>query len=201
MTDPAPWRQVQLSEIFALRRAGDTAIAGSRIVDTLLRVSTETPPHARIAGGISLGGRGAGGKLLEVAANGEGCKFVRQTAACEDGRGDRSLAGRLETVALLDGVEVAILPSLGMLVPGAVDVKLDGNQRANHQHTGGNPPVRGSLSTRSHSLIRPDSSLSLYSGTRVAQVSPPARRIFQPPSAMSAPKRPLQQGYDDGRGA
>jgi hypothetical protein len=62
--------------------------------------------------------------LLEVAASSEGCKFVRQTAAGEDGRGDHSLAGWLETVALLDGVEVAVLPSLGMLVPGAVDVKL-----------------------------------------------------------------------------
>jgi hypothetical protein len=50
---------------------------------------------------------------------------------------------------------------LGMLVPGAVDVKLDGNQRANHQHTGGNPPVRSSLSTRPHGFIRPDSSLLL----------------------------------------
>lgn len=99
-------------------------MAGSRIVDTLLGVYTETPPHEEIAGGISLGGRGAGGKLLEVAASGEGCKFVRRTAACEDGRGDHGLTRRLDTVALLDGVEVAVLPSLGMLVPGAVDVKL-----------------------------------------------------------------------------
>jgi hypothetical protein len=102
----------------------DTAIAGSRIVDALLCVSTETPPHEKIAGGTQLGGRGAGWKLLEAPARSDGRKFVRHTAACEDGRGDDGLAGRLETVTLLDGVEAAVLAALRMPMPTTVNVKL-----------------------------------------------------------------------------
>jgi len=99
--------------------------------------------------------------LVEVQAPSGWREFIHHPAECDDRRDDHGLARRLETTALLDSVEAAILPSLGMLVPRAVKVKLDGNERANHQYTNGQSPLWSSQSARFHGFTGPESSHQL----------------------------------------
>jgi hypothetical protein len=59
-----------------------------------------------------------------------------------------------QTAALLHRIEAAVLPASRLvLMPRAVDVELNGNQRNQHDRAGGYPPskpVIGVLSCRNH---------------------------------------------------